>query len=194
MNTQRAEMELRSALLGTGQVQPVESRHGTGFVEVLSRQVPGQEQAWLRTAEAMLLAFKDQPGEFHLCRRYVLRGDQMVYGWHLGLHVPASRLTQILSRLRPVLEAATPRLGDPVAAAPAPVTAPAGAGGQPRTVPRGTGGPPIRVVRDEITDAGEHIVEEEMALPHVTRDLAAPARPGAAGAVMTPSRGDSRGT
>lgn len=192
MNTAKAEMDLRSALLGTGQVQPVESKHAAGLVEVLARQVPGQESAWLQTAEALLLAFKDQPGELHLCRRYVIRGDRMVFGWHIGLHVSASRLAQVLGRLLPVLTAASPRLDSP--AAPAPAPPPVASSFAARPVPRGTGGPPIRVVRDEITDAGEHIVEEEMALPHVTRDLGEPARPGAAGAVMTPSRGESRGT
>jgi hypothetical protein len=201
MTGAKALLDLQSLLLGTGLVQPVSSSSGAGGVEVLCRQVPGQEEAWLEVAKKLLEAIAGwaRPDALHLCRRYVWRDGKMVFGWHLGLHASAKELAEVLALVRPILESARPRLGE----APARRRAPAApeepqegvlAGSRPAQGARAAPVQPIRVVRSEIDEDGNPIIEEEMPLPHVTRELAAPRFPGDKGANRTASTGRSRRT
>lgn len=192
MSSARAELALKSALLGTGLVQPVESMARTGHVEVLCRQVPGQEKAWLEVLKQLLVLEKDGISLL-LARRYVLRNDALAFGWHVQVNAAGKLLgaaveamVEVLAKAKPTLSAATPQ----VVATPRPAVVQSA----PDT-PRPGGETYIRVVRREIDEeTGQLIVEEEMPLPHVYRDLNRPAYPGAAGAKKTASTGISRPT
>ena len=82
----KAMMKLQSALLSTGLVQPVLEKAKGGYLEILCRQIPGQEKAWLQIVEAMLVyANGSDSFEFHVCRRYVMKNGGMVFGWHISI-------------------------------------------------------------------------------------------------------------
>ena len=84
----KASMQLQSALMSTGLVQPVSEKSRGGYVEVLCRQIPGQEKVWLQVVDKMLIFAEEHKTvlqEFHVCRRYVRKGGQMAFGWHIAL-------------------------------------------------------------------------------------------------------------
>lgn len=199
--TSPLELLLRSALLGTGLLQPVDSgtvKGKTSTVWVLSRQVPGQERAWLGVADELLTYGEDSGTDVHLCRKYLRKNGRMVFGWYLALSAAPRRLAQALGGVQQILAAAVPELTDALAdaaagslargddaafAAPPPGSLrppereqerwddvrpqePTSSTPPPGFVPR------IRVVRDEIDgETGRRIVEEEVPLPHVYREL-----------------------
>lgn len=89
---------LRVALLETGLVQPVSASWKGGHVEVLSRQVPGQEKSWLMVVSNLLVTGVP----LHICRRYLLKGGQMAFGWHIQLD--AKNLKELNKFLDPVVK------------------------------------------------------------------------------------------
>jgi hypothetical protein len=206
-DTGKAKLEFQSALIGTGLVQPVDFTATKKTVSVICRQVPGQERPWLKIVEGLLHAMGGIPvGEFHVCRRYVLKEGRMVFGWHLGIEVPdAHALVAAIGAAVAVLAQAKPSLAPPAPepyeeapepAAPRPGRALA-PGQHPVRVPQPRQpGPPaqlgerppgrvegIRVVSRTVDeDTGKVIIEEEMPLPHVYRDLNKPAHKDGRGA------------
>ena len=173
----KAELELKSALLSTGLVQPVESKGRGGYVEVLCRQVPGQEKAWLGIIHELLKAAEasEFKAEFHICRRYLLKDKALVYGWHVAIKAPDGRvaglvvddLARVLSKAKPVLESAVKKI--PVKhrqAVEEPEPSPA-----PRAQPRAVG---VHAVERGVDGKGKAWMVEEMPLPHVSRDLNIP--------------------
>lgn len=114
------ELQLKSALLGTGLVQPVESGldrwRGGGEVEVLCRQVPGQEAPWMRVVDQVLALTEAAPMSLHLCRRYLRKNGRMVFGWHVAMSGKMSELKSVVEAVVSVLVEARPQLD---AAAPA---------------------------------------------------------------------------
>jgi hypothetical protein len=206
--TEKAKFELQSALLGTGLVQPVSVWAEKGTIEILCRQVPGQEKGWIRVVEELLKATDGSSvGEIHLCRRYVMRDRKMVFGWHFGITMPDAKalvsivetVMTILAKAKPSLDAPAEEPGEQPAQKPATRSGRALAPGQhpPRRAPqpRPPGEPAvlgpkppgrvegIRVVRRTVNEkTGAQVIEEEMPLPHVYRDLNEPTRPGARGA------------
>lgn len=122
-NLEVMDLELRSALLGTGLVQPVDSKvhpagaKATSSIQILSRQVPGQEAAWLEVVDQLLALEETLPVSLHVCRRYLRKNGKMVYGWHLGLSGTMSELEALSAAIVPVLAAARPSLDAPAAPA-----------------------------------------------------------------------------
>lgn len=208
----KAELALKSALLSTGLVQPVDSKVRKNRIEVLCRQVPGQEKVWLEVVEAILkqadseLSETDEIGHYvHLCRRYVYKGERMVFGWHVqveadkpkDLQAGIESVIRVLALAKPQLEEAAPK------DAPKPPTIPRQtvatsrrplAPGQhppPRTPPprQPQGGPGtfhepppdvefgLRVVKHERGADGKETIIEEMPLPHIHRELNVPTKP-----------------
>lgn len=97
----------------TGLVQPVSSNQKGGWLEVLCRQIPGQERPWLAAVEALL-----EVAEVHglsdaliLARRYLRRDGRMVFGWYLSvglkntkeLAAASAHLIRTLEGFRPTL-------------------------------------------------------------------------------------------
>jgi hypothetical protein len=126
------ELELKSALLGTGLVQPVSSearRAGAKWfsLEVLCRQTPGQEAPWLGVVDQVLSLTEAAPLSLHICRRYLRKNNRMVFGWHIGLSGSLTEVEAAVQAVVPVLVAARPELDG---AAPAPARPPARAGGR----------------------------------------------------------------
>jgi hypothetical protein len=190
MNASKTEVILMGALLGTGLVQPVSHFSKGGAVTFLCRQVPGQEKPWIAVVDQLLTAVEPLQAagtgaDIHLCRKYLRREGQLVFGWFLSIVVPkAKELDTVLAAVLPVLQAARPVLTPvtpPVAPqAPQAPTAPAQAASydepveqvrQPEHVPR------LRkvVVEDEI-DGGtrEEIV---IPLPHASKGRNMPSKP-----------------
>lgn len=128
MNATRTETLLMGALLGTGMVQPVESSSKGGTVSFLCRQVPGQEKSWIAVVDQLLMAMEpfeqNLPGSsVHLCRKYLRKEGQMVYGWFFSISVPKAKdLNLVLPSVLQVLQTAKPTLSLvlPVQEAPAP--------------------------------------------------------------------------
>jgi hypothetical protein len=90
----KAELELKTALLGTGMVQPIQSKSRGGHIEVLCRQIPGQDKTWL-AAVAGLLACESEELQVHVCRRYVLKAGKMVFGWHVQLDAKTAKALHV---------------------------------------------------------------------------------------------------
>jgi len=201
----KASMRLQSALMSTGLVQPVSEKSRGGYVEVLCRQIPGQEKEWLRVVEALLTYASGSAGlfEFHICRRYVLKNGQMVFGWHISMDCKNTKTldSQLDMMLAEVLDDARASLGGPVtedrpvtvAAPQAPQTpsgVPLAPGRHPpprAALPRqpnppgtivGTPPPPgsasLKVVQNFRDENGRVTIVEEMALPHVHEEMNRP--------------------
>jgi hypothetical protein len=177
----KAELELKSALLSTGLVQPVESNGHGGSVSVVCRQVPGQDKPWLQLVAEMLAATEGIPegSDLHICRRYFVRDGKLVFGWHISFAMGKAKaaeavveeLKKVLSKARPVLTAVEPE--EPRGAVPVRPRAPARPA-QPEA-PSNAG---VRRVENRVDEKRRLWQVDEMPLPHVNRDLNTPTRKG----------------
>lgn len=201
----KATMKLQSALISTGLVQPVSEESKGGYLEVLCRQIPGQEKAWLRVVESLLVySERSDSFKFHICRRYVMKNGQMVFGWHISIDC---KNTKTLDRtvdvmVAEVLEEVRASLAEPAAepppqhpqAQPQAVRAaprqPLAPGQHPPTrvppprppndpgtvvgTPPANFAPAVRVVQNTRDERGKVTIVEEMALPHVYSELNVP--------------------
>jgi hypothetical protein len=86
------QLELLSALMRTGQIDPVNVEIRGNKAEAMCREVPGRGQMWLKTVNGLLAepTSEDQV-PFHLCRRYVLKNGKMVFGWHIGIEANTAK-------------------------------------------------------------------------------------------------------
>ncbi len=141
---EKAEVELRELLLMTGCVQPVNVGSVKGSrVFALCREVKGQAKAWLANVEKLLRIAEDNNIPLHLCRRYVLKDRNMVFGWHLDIEAKsAPELMRCLKAIRSHIDDLGPDLGkleELVIAAPTfeatPAPAPGGKSGAGSNVP-----------------------------------------------------------
>lgn len=129
----KAELDLREILLTTGLVQPVRVEGKGSRLSALCREVPGQTAAWLKVVEQILREAAGSPMVFHLCRQYVWKDGNLVFGWHVGLEAPsAAALSGQLLWLREQLQNIEPELPqelapEPQAAAVLPPPPPPGA-------------------------------------------------------------------
>lgn len=112
MSNEKIEFDLKSAIFNTGLIQPVESSMKGGRLSIICRQIPGQEAPWIQLIPKLLKAAEEANIDLHLCRKYVLRGGKMVYGWHLGVDAKNAKAVQTFldEVLKPVLEKAKPVL------------------------------------------------------------------------------------
>ncbi len=195
--SQKAELNLKSALISTGLVQPVESSSKKGRLEVMCRQIAGQEKPWLDVVTQLLETAESTNLTFHICRRYVLKDGMLVFGWHIqieattkGMDAAVVVVAQILAKSRPTLGAPIQR---PQAAATTkqPFRRPAAPGQHPvklAAMRAPAGGSEIEdapegyefketVVVDRVDEDGTRHVETEVPLPHVYRDSNVPSKP-----------------
>ena len=176
-------MELQYALMSTALVQPVDVKARGGRVEVLCRLVPGQEKPWLSVMDKILAI--PLPGETHLCRRYMRKDGRMVFGYCLILDMgPARLLKSAVEKVIEVLKEAKPVLA-PVDERPAPVADRTSSPVVVRQEPQQK--VEIRVVKREVDEEGNEIIEEVMPLPHVRGEMNRPSRKGGRGATRTAS-------
>lgn len=206
--SKQLELDLRSGLLGTGLVQPVQYGSGKGTARTtiwaLCRLVRGQERAWLELAQELLAYCEGTGVDLHLCRRFLLKDGQMVSGWHLELMAPAKTLKKAFPGFLATLQSAAPELG--ADAPPTYVDPPRQPAARPQEPPRpgqrmGTPIPPgpparvdpappgfmptLKVIKDEVDDNGKRTIVEEMPLPHVYREMNRPAHRDGKGARMS---------
>lgn len=190
----KVSMQLQSALIATGLVQPVSEKNRGGDIEVLCRQIPGQEKPWLQVVDRLLQLGEELGEDFHICRRYVRKNGMMVFGWHLAFSCKNAKALQVVveSVVKNVLEDAKPMLQqEPLEEPAAPVVtrrqamapgrhppprAPTPrAPGEPGTV---VGTPPptvsLRVVQNSRDEKGKQTIIEEMPLPHVYAEMNRP--------------------
>lgn len=193
----KVSMQLQSALIATGLVQPVSEKHKGGDIEVLCRQIPGQEKSWLSVVDKLLALGDDLEQDFHICRRYVRREGQMVFGWHIAFSCKnVKTLQSIVNAAVKVLDQARPSLVPAVEQAyreeapaaptasraalspgrhPPPRAASPRPPGEPGTV---VGTPPatmtLRVVQNSRDEKGKQTIVEEMPLPHVYAEMNRP--------------------
>lgn len=110
----KAETELREILLNTGVLLPVKSTGKPNKVSVLCRQVPGQEKAWLKGLTALLRTAAFHEFEVHACRQYVLKDENLAFGWHLSIEQKnAKELGLALVHVRTALKDVEPELTAP---------------------------------------------------------------------------------
>jgi hypothetical protein len=200
-------LQFQQALMSTGLVQPLSEKSKGGHIEFLCRQVPGQERGWLQAVDGFLkceeeLADSPKPFTLHLCRRYLRREGQMVFGWHVGIDAKSAKdlelvldtlTVEVLEGLKPSLVTSqTGPVGPPeppvaVAVAhqeplspgrhPPPRPATPRAPNAPGTVigtPPQDFSPTLRVVQNSRDDHGKVTIVEEMPLPHVYSDMNKP--------------------
>lgn len=109
----KPELTLKSALLSTSLVLPVDSKSSSKHLEILCRQMPGQEKPWLKIVLALLEAAHASAGAFevHICRRYVLKNGELAFGWNLGVEVSSKgKIQEAVDALAAVLTTARPTL------------------------------------------------------------------------------------
>jgi len=207
--------QLQSALACTGVVQPVSvvDNCEDGYLEVLCRQVPGQEKIWLEAVDKLLLLEEQANpllGNLHICRKYLRKNAQMVFGWHLAINcvdssslelAVAGIIERVLTDLKPSLvtvvqpvrlePAVVPQTASRAPLAPGrhppPRTMPPHPPNAPGTVvgvPPPAGSARLRVVQNFRDDNGKVTIIEEMALPHVYAEMNRPNAKGK-GATLT---------
>ena len=194
-------MQLQSALIATGLVQPVSEKARGGYVEILCRQIPGQEKVWLQVVDKMLIFAEERTTELqelHVCRRYVRKGGQMAFGWHIALTCKNVKTLQagVENLIEEVLNLARPSLNEPEPVIrPEPSVVPQAASRAPlapgrhptvrNAVPRAPGEPGtvvgtppatigLTVVQNFRDEHGKVTIVEEMALPHVYAEMNRP--------------------
>lgn len=196
----KAEIKLREVLLHTGLVLPVKSSSKGAKISVLSKLISGQDKSWLRVVKKILeLAFFNN-WNIHLCRQYLLKDGEMVFGWHLSIEAKkTSELDVILNTLQEELADVGPGFSDPpeqpiqtpslpnverdpevlkaklqshTTALPRPPSQSA----PDKQPPPGWPAPEMQIVRNTIDKkTGKPIVEYEMPLPNVyTADMNKP--------------------
>lgn len=192
----KVSMQLQSALIATGLVQPVSEKNKGGHIEVLCRQIQGQEKPWLVVIDRLLQLGEELGEDFHVCRRYVRKNGQMVFGWHLAFTCKSAKALQTVvdSVVKGILEEARPSLQpEPAVAAepeaPAPVRRQPMAPGRhppPQMAPPRPPGAPgavigtppptvgLRVVQNSRDERGKITIVEEMPLPHVYAEMNRP--------------------
>lgn len=198
MSAATSSLQLRTALMATGLLMPVSSSDNPKNFWILCRIVPGQETAWLKVVENILLSheadvdWKDKP-DIVLARRYVAKDGKMVFGWYLSIIAKSVKeLEKAEHFLHRHLEEARPTLTSPEQV---PQKAPVVPG---RTLAPGQHPPPrapvarsasealstpepprnfspaLRVVKKSFDEKGRLETVEEMPLPHVYRELNTP--------------------
>jgi hypothetical protein len=198
--TTRIELDLHGALLATGLVCPVSSDTKPGHVEILSRQVPGQEAIWLKAIDAILSHFETTPKvDVHICRRYVRSSGKLAFGWHLSLTTkPAKSLVTAVNGVIEVLKKYKATLELPEVTEEAvpqammvrqrrkvlapgehpekPVVHPRApaASNEPKYDGVSTGDIKIKVVQHTVDENGKVTHIDEMPLPHVHHEMNRP--------------------
>lgn len=121
-----AELELTTALLGTGLVLPHKSYVKGGRAEILCRPVPGQDPRLLELLKVLLVKAEEAQIHLHVCKRFVAKEGALAYGWNFAIDAANNKkLKEAIDILKPILEEAKPSLQDMAAAlTPAPATAP----------------------------------------------------------------------
>lgn len=177
----KSKLSLESALVSTGMVQPVDGKVKGGHLEVLCRQVPGQESGWVGVVD-QLLGLSVEGVELHLCRRYLHKDGQMVFGWHVQVDCASGRaLAAAVDVLVATLNQARPALS-PVGSRSGAVLGPAVSSSNLATVVPPPADPtpgrqvrPAARFRPGYSENGTAIMEvAEMQLPHVDRDINVP--------------------
>jgi hypothetical protein len=121
MSSASLSLQLRSAIMATGLLQPVSHSDNPKHFWVLNRIVPGQEAAWLSVVESVLIDFEMAAWEgakpdLIIARRYVAKEGKLVFGWYINIVAKSLKdLEQMVRMMQLHLEAAKPTL------APAPV-------------------------------------------------------------------------
>ena len=198
--TTKLGLQLHSALLATGLVQPIDVKDGKNGLSFLCRAVPGQESMWLKAAEALLKTVS--PDILFIGSKFVIKDDHMVKGVYLALSCKPALLKEtvevivnILISFKALLNPVMPQRMTPptVNAGPKddiykdPAVLAAKVAAHTRATPRemegsgpdpvpppGMPAPSVRVVRNELTNDGERIIEQEMPLPHVYKEMGTP--------------------
>jgi hypothetical protein len=95
-------------------VQPVQVGGTKKKLSALCREVPGQAKPWLQVVTNTLRAAASAEIEIHICRQYVWKNDQMVFGWHVGFDCPSAKeLTRRVNWLHDALRGVQPELVAP---------------------------------------------------------------------------------
>ena len=101
----KAERILWEAVLKTEVLRPVDSGGAGGSAFVLCRQTPGQEPAWLKGLLKLHLAAKEAGLSLHTCRNYVLKGEELAFGWRIEIIAKGSKeLLTAVEALLPAFE------------------------------------------------------------------------------------------
>lgn len=190
------ELELKSALLSTGLIQPVSSKTSKGRIEVLSRIVPGQDKGWLEAVTQLLEMAEATGTDLHVCRRYLMKDGKLVFGWHLSIDSPRAGMQEAVEKITKVLALVVPSLNSPtpqpeVPTPRPPFQRPAAPGQHPSKLavsraPTGEANVDPEpqgyefketVVVDKVDEDGKRHIETVVPLPHVHKDHNVPSKP-----------------
>jgi hypothetical protein len=124
MSAASLSLQLRSAIMATGLLQPVSHSDNPKHFWVLNRIVPGQESAWLDVVESLLVDFEAAAWEgakpdLIIARRYVAKEGKLVFGWYINVVAKTLKdLEQMISMVVMHLEGAKPQLAPASRSAP----------------------------------------------------------------------------
>jgi hypothetical protein len=197
----KAELNLKSAILSTSLLQPIDSKSKGRYLEVICRQIPGQEKPWLSILLKMLTKAADSDFSLHVCRRYVVKDRKLAFGWNLSIDAKSTKkldeavdiLCKILAEAKPVLtldevrNEPTPqnnrhisppkfnqgRPGPKLGNKRLPLPRASGMASQVQEAPSGFQ-PEIKLVSEKVDDKGRSTQVFEMPLPHTYHELNKP--------------------
>lgn len=179
---------LREALYGTTVIQPISSESKGGSLGIHCRQVVGQEKAWVKLADELLLVAESHSLSIHVCRRYVRKDARMLFCWFIGIEAKSAKaLVEAVDLLVPVL-ARGPEFSRALARAePTPVKTPVSTYPEPppkAVIIKAAAQREFQVGDDPVVPAGFKPTlrnigggMQEMPLPHTFRDFNKP-KPG----------------
>lgn len=200
MSAVTLSLQLRTALMMTGLLQPISSGDTPKNFWVLCRLVPGQETAWLKVVESILITLEadadwaDKP-DVILARRYVAKDGKMVFGWYISVIAKSAKdlekvvlfLQRHLEDAKPSLTSVEPPAEKATSEAPRhralapgqhpkqrPADARAASEALSNPEPPENFNPGLRIVKKSFDSSGRLETVEEMPLPHVYKELNTP--------------------
>lgn len=146
----------------TGMLQTVDVSGSKSEIAILSRQVPGQEKAWLDVLTKLLKSRASSLVDLLICRKYLIKNNRLVFGWYISLRgINTASVQEACTELKAVLAKARPSLEDTKPSTPQ-VNVPRVLAQEPASAHGG-----LRVISRSRDARGNVVTEEEFPIPHV---------------------------
>ena len=84
-NCTQEELNLKSALISTGILIPLESSASEMEVTVLCRLTKGQESVWLQAVNELLETAEQAGFKAHICKIFLRRDGKLCSAWNIGI-------------------------------------------------------------------------------------------------------------
>lgn len=110
--SQKIEAMVQSALFSTLLVQPVTIVSKGKNLNIVCRQLLGQEKPWLEVVAKLLKWAMTATVDIHICKRFILKEENLAYHWGIDIvfketktinFLVSSIIEEVLSKVKPVL-------------------------------------------------------------------------------------------